>query len=174
MFPGSESFHPVPCIRSISNSRVLAKRFGAEQRVIISCRTILDIARPSRSTVRNSEKYEGKPTIGAWAALLLRCLGQRAVSPRLLPIFLVYGSLSVRALITLFLTRECVVVITEDSGGRPWSWVWSLASGRGALRSVTLAPGWVVFRDHEHGCNHTTRVPGEFLLSRRFALNDVS
>ena len=118
MFPGSESFHPVPCIRSISNSRVLAKRFGAEQRVIISCRTILDIAscRPSRSTVRNSEKYEGKPTIGAWAALLLRCLGQRAVSPRLLPIFLVYGSLSVRALITLFLTRECVVVITEDNG----------------------------------------------------------
>jgi hypothetical protein len=96
------------------------------------------------------------------------------VSPRLLPTFLVYGNPSVRALITLFLTRECVVVITEDSGGRPWSWVWSLASGRGALRSVALAPGWVVFRDHEHGCNGTTKVPGEFLLSRRFALNDVS
>lgn len=66
------------------------------------------------STVRNSGKHKGKPTIGAWAALLLRCLGRRAVSPWLLPTFLVYGNPSVRALITLFLTRECVVVITED------------------------------------------------------------
>lgn len=38
------------------------------------------------------------------------------MSPRLLTIFLVYGNPSVRALIRLFLTRECVVVITEDNG----------------------------------------------------------